>query len=90
MHEAIGIELRIGGADRGDDFARQRHGGDFVEPEQAGAQPIVDIVRVISDVVGKRGDLRLDAGKTPKVQVLLPRIVEDRFRHAVSSIAAER
>ena len=37
----------------------QRDGGDVVEAEQLGAQPVVDVVGVVGDVVGEGGDLRL-------------------------------
>ena len=84
------IEPRIGGADFADDAARQRHGGDVIEGEQFGAQPVVDVVGVIGDVVGDRGDLRLDAGEAPQLQILQPRIIQDRRRHAVLAVAAER
>ncbi len=78
MHQAIGVEPRIGGTNRADDLARQRHRGDLVELKQTGAQPVVDVVGVIGDVVGERGDLRLDAGKAPELQILPPRILQDR------------
>ena len=90
MHQAAGVEPRIGRADFADDPAGQRNGGDVVETEQFGAQPVVDVVGVIGDVVGEGGDLRLDAGEAPQLQILQPRIVEDRLRHAVLAIAAER
>ena len=69
---------------------RQRNGGDVVEREQSGAQPVVDVVGVVGDVVGEGGDLRLDAGEAPQLQVLQPGIIEDRRRHAVLAIALER
>ena len=36
------------------------------------------------------GDLRLDAGEAPQLQILQPDIVADRLGHAVRAIAAER
>ncbi len=44
--------------------------GEIVEPEQPGAQPVVDVVGVVGDVVGDGGDLRLGAGEAPQLQVL--------------------
>ena len=61
--------------------AGERHLGDIVEPEQLGAQAVVDIVRVIGDVVGKRGDLRLGAGEARKFEVCAAG--RDRGRNAV-------
>ena len=57
--------------------------GDVVELEQFGAQPVVDVVGVVGDVVGEGGDLRLHAGETRQLQILLPRIVQNGLRHAV-------
>ena len=42
----------------GDEIERQQ----FVELEEPGAQAIVDVVIVIGDIVGQRGDLRLQDG----------------------------
>ena len=79
VHQAGGIERRISRADIGDDLSGQPQGGDLVEPEQIGAQAIVDIVGVVGDIVGDGGDLRLRAGEAPQLKVLqlriLPRIV---------------
>ncbi len=90
MHQAMGIEPRIGRAYLADDPARQRNGGDVIERKQFGAQPVVDVVGVVGDVVGDRGDLRLDAGEAPELKILQPLIIQDRRRHAVLAIAAER
>ena len=65
-------------------------GGDVVNAEQSGANPVVDIVGVIGDVVGDSGHLRLEARKTPQVQVLPARKVEDRLRHAPLAVAVDR
>ena len=40
----------------------QRHLREIGDGEQAGAQPVVDVVIVVGDVVGERGDLRLGRG----------------------------
>ncbi len=53
-----------------------RRSGDvreIVEREQLGAQAVVDVVGVIGDVVGDRGDLRLGAGEAPQLEVLRSR-----------------
>ncbi|PAV72329.1 hypothetical protein WR25_08953 [Diploscapter pachys] len=39
-----------------------RHREQLVERQQPGAQAVVDVVVVVSDIVGDRGDLRLQAG----------------------------
>ena len=47
----------------------QRHFEQGVEVEQAGANAVVDVVIVISDIVSNRGDLRLQPGPAAKVEV---------------------
>ena len=49
----------------------QRDAGKIVEREQLGAQAVVDVMGVIGDVVGDRGDLRLRAGKAPQLESCL-------------------
>ena len=46
----------------------QRHIGEILDREQPGPEPVVDIVIVVGDVIGERGDLRLGAGMYPEVQ----------------------
>ena len=71
-------------------LAQERDLGEIVEREQVGAQPVVDVVGVIGDVVGDRGDLRLGAGEAPQLEVLQPAVVEDRLRHAALAVAPDR
>jgi hypothetical protein len=71
-----------------DDLPHQRDGGEILEVEQLGAQPVVDIVGIVGDVVGDGRDLRLEAGMAPELQVLQLRIIEDRRRHR--AVAAGR
>ena len=77
------LDLAHDGADR-------RHRGNVVQREQIGAQAVVDVVRVIGDVVGERRRLRLGAGVTPQLQILDARIGEDRRRHAAFGVARGR
>ena len=56
------VHLAHHGVDEGN--LAERLGG-----QKAGAQPIIDIVGVIGDVVGEGGDLRLEAGLRGKVEV---------------------
>ena len=55
--------------DLGDDVGRQRHDLEVVDAKQAGAQPVVDVVGVIGDIVGEGRDLRLQRGKAPQLQI---------------------
>ena len=56
----------------------------LVEVQQPGAEPVVDVVIVVGDVVGDRGDLRLEARPGAKLEVPLG----IRFGHAPSSALA--
>ena len=65
------------------DLAEQRFGerngrADVPQREEAGAQAVVDVVRVIGDVVGDRGRLRLEARMEAEIQALQPIVAEDR------------
>ena len=90
VYETAGFERRIGGADIGDNLSGQPRSGDLIEPEQIGAQAIVDIMGVVGDVVGDGGDLRLHAREAPQLQVLHPGILQDRLGHAARAVALER
>ena len=48
----------------------ERDDADRREIEQAGAQAVVDVVRVIGDVVGDRRRLRLEAGEVGEIEAL--------------------
>ena len=57
------VEPGIAPRDLGEDRPDQRHVGEIGDREQPGAQAVVDVVVVVGDVVGQRGDLRLGPGK---------------------------
>ena len=69
---------------------RERHGSQAVEIEQPGAQPIVDVMGVVGDVVGNGRGLRLGAGMSRELQVLASAVFQDRARHAARSVAGDR
>ena len=67
----------------------------FVEPEDARAQPVIDVVIVIGNVVGERGDLRLEARpaaerEVPVVVRLAKRPARRRHRPIVLGQPLER
>ncbi len=70
VHAAGGLDAGIARIDLAHDVADDRNRGDVVERKQVGAQAVVDVVGVIGDVVGERGDLRFRAGKGPQLQIL--------------------
>ena len=89
MTGARGLDRRAALPDHGQkNVAHERDLREIVEREQVGAQAVVDVVGVVGDVVGDRGDLRLGAGEAPQFEVLQAAIVQDRLRHAVLAIAA--
>jgi hypothetical protein len=57
--------------------ANDRHLGEIVEPEQARAIAVVDVVVVVGDVVGERGGLRLERGVGGKLEIVARAISEN-------------
>ena len=68
----------------------ERNGADRGEIEQAGAQAVVDVVRVIGDVVGDRRRLRLETGVLAETEALQAIVGEDRGGNAPRAPAFER
>ena len=84
------IEAGMRAADLRHDRADRRHCGDVFQFEQVSAQAVVDVVRVIGDVVGERRRLRLRAGVRPQLEILQARVGQDRRRHAACGITRGR
>jgi hypothetical protein len=87
VHPARGFEAGIARVDLAQDAAHDVDLGDVVEREQIGAQAVVDVVRVIGDVVGQGRDLRLGARLRPQIEILDLVVGENRRRHAMLGIA---
>ena len=62
------FETGIESGDFGQQPAGETDAGDVLQFEQTGAQPVVDVVSVIGDVVGDRRRLRLGAGEERQLQ----------------------
>ena len=75
MNEAGLLEARIPSGHVLENRTDQRHLGQIGDGEKAGAQPIFDIMIVVRDVIGERGDLSLEA--RPTVQLQIDRILCD-------------
>ena len=90
MPRAHGIERRVAVAHAFQHAARQRQRLQHVERQQAGPQPVVDVVRVVGDVVGDGGALGLDAGEGGEVQVVQFVVVADRLRQGAVQARAGR
>ncbi len=71
MNEPRPFEIRIKRLDLAAEVAQEIHFRHFGEVEQRGAQPVVDVMRIIGDVVGERRRLRLGAGVTCERQIVL-------------------
>ena len=68
--------------DLAQDVADQRQRREIVDREHLGAQPVVDVVGVVGDVVGDGADLRLGARMAPQLEIVRARIVGDDARQA--------
>ena len=69
--------------------AVERHDLEIVDPEQAGPQTIVDIMGVIGDVVGDRGDLGLQRGEAPQLQIIKPDVIGNADGDAAFAVATQ-
>ena len=74
----------------GERVTDSRQPGEIVEREQFGAQPVVDVVGVVGDVVGDRGRLRLGPGVAPQHEIGSGRFERQRRRQSALSVAADR
>ena len=84
------LEARMAVLDLGDHRGDEGNGGaDVVKREQARPQAVVDVVRVVGDVVGERRRLRLEAREARQVEPLAPIVGEDRRRHAALAVAPD-
>ena len=85
------LEAGMEAVDLPHEIADKRNGGaDLGEREQAGAQAVVDVVRVIGDIVSDRRGLRLEARMEAEVQRLRLVVSEDGGRDAVRPVALGR
>ena len=90
MHQPRGLEPGKAGAHVAQRVADRRHLAEIVEPEQVRAEPVVDVVGVVGDVVGDGGGLRLGAGVAPQHEIGRRRIERNAHRASLStrSVAA--
>src|SRR5262249_46235732 len=65
MHQSRRIERRVLAANIAQNVADQRNVGEIFEHKKPGAQPVVDVVGVVGDIVGDGGDLGLGTGEAP-------------------------
>ena len=90
MGVAAGLEPRMLRGDLAQNAVDQRQAGEILDREHLGAQPVVDVVGVVGDVVGDGAALRLDARIAPQLEVVAARIVGDGARQAAGGIARGR
>ena len=67
-HQPRLVDIGIARPHLGPAARDQRHVEQFLEREQPGAQPVVDVVIVVGDVVGDRRDLRLQARPARQIE----------------------
>ena len=88
MDDAGLLELRIAVIDLvKKTFDKGDRGADVGKREETRAQAVVHIVRVISDVVGDRGRLRLEAWLAAEVERLEVIVLEDRVGNSAFPVA---
>ena len=90
MRQPRRIDARVLLADVAQQAADHRHIRKVGEREQIGAQPVVEIVRIIGDVVGDRRDLGLGAGMAPEREVMRCVVVGNDLRDAGVTVLAGR
>ena len=82
-----GLEVRMLDRDLAQDLAQQRHTGQFVDVKNIGAQPVVDVVGIVGNIVGDSAALRLGARIAPQPQIVAVRILRDGARQAALAVA---
>ncbi len=60
------------------------------EAEETGAQPVVEVVVVVGDVVGDGGDLRLAGSEAVQFEVVLLGVLAQRARHFLADARADQ
>ncbi len=85
------LDVRVARGNLVKDRADQRHLSEVGDCEQTGAQPVIDVVVVVGDVVGKCRDLRLGSGESVEGERMAAVVFGDRRRHrAFNPRAAQR
>ena len=85
------LEARMESVDLSHQAVDERNGGAKLgERKQSGAQAVVDVVRVIGDIVRDRRRLRLEARMEAEVEGLLRVVAKDRGRNAARPVALGR
>ena len=82
MDRAAAVEPRPAGRDLVQEAGEERHGPQRLQVEQAGPQPVVEVVRVIGDVIGDRRHLGLAAGVAVEPEAPVGVELQDRRRDA--------
>ena len=90
MNEARGLKARVQRRDLFANCAQVIDRGDVVQRDQSGAKAIVDVMRIIGDVVGESRRLRLGAGEKVKLEVGDRVIFDKRRRQPAAGIAGHR
>jgi hypothetical protein len=89
VNETRRFEAGIERFDLDAELAQKIDAADIGDGDQPGAQTVVDVVGVISDVVGQRRGLRLGAGKTAELEIRNGIILQQRHRQAAFGVAAD-
>ena len=89
-HAARGLDVRVLRGDLSKRFIDKWDLSNLFQAKQFGAQSIIDIVRIIRDVVRNSTDLAFRAGVAPQFKIVQFRIFGDGARNATFCIAGDR
>ena len=87
---AVAIEPRMPARNLGQDVGEEGHDRQVFEREEAGAQAVVNVMRVVGDVVGDGCGLRLGAGMAGEIEILLALIIQDGAGNATLAVFSDR
>ncbi len=91
MREPARLQMRIARPHLRHEPGEKRHLLQHVEGQIAGTKAVIDIMRVVSDVVGDRRNLRLQTGIGGNFEIMDFAIVQDGLRHrAMGALAVGR
>ena len=90
MDAAARLDVRMILVDAAQDVADQRHRRKVIDAEHLRPQPVVDVVRVVGDVVGDRARLRLGARIAPQLEIVGAAIFGDAARQVAFAVPLDR
>ena len=84
------VEVRMLPVDLAQDIAGEREAGEILEREQAGAQTVIDVMRIVGDIVRNGRRLGFGAGEAPELEILAGVVIGNFTRNSMLGIAGGR